>query len=181
MISARSIEARSTDRIFRCELIVKVDNLRPSAGWSNISLEDAAAKAGSRLPHHTRAGLKHGEVCAVRKLHRRRPGSRRWAQTGKKCERVGLVWHSLTVQYPGSPEYPGDAAWKELGTQVGNRLHVCSGSSNRACGSGNLRSEYVVAATNAQDVSAALKFATRNKIRVTIRNTGHDFLARYFN
>jgi FAD/FMN-containing dehydrogenase len=28
-------------------------------------------------------------------------------------------------------------------------------------------------------VSAALKFATKHNIRVTVRNTGHDFLARH--
>ena len=64
---------------------------------------------------------------------------------------------------------------------MGNRLQVCAGSSDRACGAASLRSEYVVQADSAQDVSAALKFATKHKIRVTIRNTGHDFLARYSN
>jgi hypothetical protein len=93
---------------------------------------------------------------------------------------ISLDFRSLQ-QYPGSPEYPDAAAWKELSSQVGNRLHVCSGSLDRACGAPSHRSEYVVQAYNAQDVSAALKFATKHKIRVTIRNTGHDFLARYPN
>jgi hypothetical protein len=39
--------------------------------------------------------------------------------------------------------------------------------------------DYVVAATNAEDVSAALKWASKTGVRVVIKNTGHDFLGRF--
>jgi hypothetical protein len=62
---------------------------------------------------------------------------------------------------------------------VESRLHACSGSSDTACGAPSLRSEYAVHAYRPEDVSAALKFATKHNLRVTVRNTGHDFLARH--
>jgi hypothetical protein len=46
------------------------------------------------------------------------------------------------------------------------------------CSSGRYP-DYVVAATNAEDVSAALKWASKAGVRVIIKNTGHDFLGRF--
>jgi hypothetical protein len=39
--------------------------------------------------------------------------------------------------------------------------------------------DYAVAATSAEDVSAALKWASKAGVRVVIKNTGHDFLGRF--
>jgi hypothetical protein len=54
----------------------------------------------------------------------------------------------------------------------------CSGAANEACGATSLRADYALLAQSPQDISAGLKFATKHKLRVTVRNTGHDFLAR---
>jgi hypothetical protein len=37
---------------------------------------------------------------------------------------------------------------------------------------------YIVKATKAEDVSAALKWAAKTNVRVVVKNTGHDFLGR---
>jgi hypothetical protein len=39
--------------------------------------------------------------------------------------------------------------------------------------------DFAVAVENAEDVSKTLRFAAKHNIRVTIKNTGHDFLGRY--
>lgn len=39
-------------------------------------------------------------------------------------------------------------------------------------------SPYAVAATNARDVAAAVKFATAHRLRIVIKGTGHDYLGR---
>lgn len=55
----------------------------------------------------------------------------------------------------------------------------CDPFSDRSipCTLGNYVS-YSVKATEAEDVVSALQFAKTNKIRVIVRNTGHDFLGR---
>ncbi|KAJ8061718.1 hypothetical protein OCU04_009518 [Sclerotinia nivalis] len=48
---------------------------------------------------------------------------------------------------------------------------------NNTCVLGNLAS-YALNISNAEDVIAGLEFAQENNIRLTIKNTGHDFLGR---
>ncbi len=46
-----------------------------------------------------------------------------------------------------------------------------------ACTLGNLAS-YAINVASAQDVIAGVCFASSNNIRLTIKNTGHDYLGR---
>ncbi|KAI4116925.1 MAG: hypothetical protein LQ345_002743 [Seirophora villosa] len=46
-----------------------------------------------------------------------------------------------------------------------------------SCTLGNIAS-YAINVTSAEDIAAGLSFATDNNIRLTVKNTGHDFLGR---
>jgi hypothetical protein len=62
---------------------------------------------------------------------------------------------------------------------MGGRLVKCPlliGTNAWACSMGVA---YAVAATSVQDIAAGMKFASDNNLRVSVRNTGHDFLGRY--
>ncbi|KAF7891407.1 uncharacterized protein EAF02_001732 [Botrytis sinoallii] len=48
---------------------------------------------------------------------------------------------------------------------------------NATCNLGNIAS-YAINVSSAADVIAGLKFATENKVRITIKNTGHDYIGR---
>lgn len=50
-------------------------------------------------------------------------------------------------------------------------------SPNASCTLGNL-AQYAINVSNAEDVVAGIRFAQDNNIRLTIKNTGHDFLGR---
>lgn len=50
-------------------------------------------------------------------------------------------------------------------------------STNTTCQLDNFPN-YVVAAKNAQHVSAAVKFAAEHNVRLCVKNTGHDYLGR---
>ncbi|APA08512.1 hypothetical protein SS1G_02212 [Sclerotinia sclerotiorum 1980 UF-70] len=50
-------------------------------------------------------------------------------------------------------------------------------SVNASCTLGNMAS-YAINVSSADDIIAGLKFATQNNIRVTIKNTGHDYMGR---
>ncbi|KAF7892007.1 hypothetical protein EAF00_008309 [Botryotinia globosa] len=50
-------------------------------------------------------------------------------------------------------------------------------SINATCNLGNVAS-YAINVSSADDVIAGLKFARENKVRITIKNTGHDYMGR---
>ncbi|KAI1146821.1 FAD/FMN-containing isoamyl alcohol oxidase-like protein MreA [Nemania diffusa] len=50
-------------------------------------------------------------------------------------------------------------------------------ASNGACALGNL-AQYAINVSSAKDVIAGIRFAKENNVRLTIKNTGHDFLGR---
>lgn len=58
----------------------------------------------------------------------------------------------------------------------GNKC-VANISSTGSCELGNYP-DYVVAAKNAQHVSEGVKFAKKFNLRLSVKNTGHDFLGR---
>jgi hypothetical protein len=71
---------------------------------------------------------------------------------------------------PGDKEWPAPAVWKAaLPRAVG-----------RAAGGGHSQHpDYRLDAQTAEDVHAAVKFAAGHNIRLSILNSGHDFLGRY--
>ncbi|KAF1984825.1 FAD-binding domain-containing protein [Aulographum hederae CBS 113979] len=86
---------------------------------------------------------------------------------------------SLAKNYPGSPGYPSVAEWDALNKTLSDRLYQCPSQGNltNACLQ-NQQPAYAVAARHARDISAALQFANAKNLRVSVLNTGHDFLAR---
>jgi hypothetical protein len=90
-----------------------------------------------------------------------------------------LASNTYCIKYPNSPGFPNATKWEELSKSIGGRLVKCplrQGANAWACSSGVA---YAIASTSAQDVAAGMRFANDNNIRVSVRNTGHDFLGRY--
>ncbi|KAI1812807.1 FAD/FMN-containing isoamyl alcohol oxidase-like protein MreA [Poronia punctata] len=54
---------------------------------------------------------------------------------------------------------------------------MSEGDGDRGCTLGNL-AQYAINVSSARDVMAGLKFAQERNLRLTIKNTGHDFLGR---
>ncbi|KAF1808610.1 FAD-binding domain-containing protein [Eremomyces bilateralis CBS 781.70] len=84
----------------------------------------------------------------------------------------GSSVNAQAKNYPGAAGWPTSAAWQELGQATGGRLSKCPATE---CTSS--QGAYVLAAKTAQDVSAGMKFATANKVRVSVKGTGHDFMS----
>ncbi|KAG8703845.1 hypothetical protein FRC08_002611 [Ceratobasidium sp. 394] len=63
-----------------------------------------------------------------------------------------------------------DPIWESLGCNIDTPRH-------EACKQGFVP-VYSVAAQEASDVSKAVMFATKHKLRLVVKNTGHDFLGR---
>ncbi|KAF1813050.1 FAD-binding domain-containing protein [Eremomyces bilateralis CBS 781.70] len=76
--------------------------------------------------------------------------------------------------YEGMPGWPSGEKWQALNQSVDGRLSNCLPA---VCGSAT-PGVYAIVAQSAQDVSAGVKFATENNLRVTVMGTGHDFLNR---
>jgi hypothetical protein len=89
-----------------------------------------------------------------------------------------LTSNMRCMKYPDSPEFPNSTKWEELNQSIGGRLAKCPQllSQNAwACSKGVA---YAVASYSAHDVAAGMKFANDKNLRVSVRNTGHDFLTR---
>ncbi|KAL4787089.1 hypothetical protein BJX76DRAFT_345774 [Aspergillus varians] len=109
---------------------------------------------------------------------------------------------------PSDLQWPRPAQWQSLNQSVGGRLirgeplaSVCHGvdynqsacallqaswtdpplypfsSRSSSCTLGNIAS-YAINVTSPQDVAAGLAFAQTHNIRLSVKNTGHDFLGR---
>ncbi|KAH3920290.1 hypothetical protein HBH56_002450 [Parastagonospora nodorum] len=88
---------------------------------------------------------------------------------GDACENLKAQWLNPLTHIPSSHSV--------MQSYFANQ--TCSPFTDRStpCTLGNYVS-YSVKATSHQDIIAALSFARANKIRVLVRNTGHDFLGR---
>jgi FAD/FMN-containing dehydrogenase len=67
-------------------------------------------------------------------------------------------------------DWPSDAEWKQALPEVVARSSTLA--------KGVARPDYRVRAESYADVQAAVKFAARNNIRLTVINSGHDFVGR---
>ena len=93
--------------------------------------------------------------------------------------RLKLTSNMRCIKYPDSPEFPNSTKWEELNKSIGGRLAKCPrllGTNAWACSRGVA---YAIASSSVQDVAAGMKFANDNNLRVSVRNTGHDFLTRF--
>ncbi|RAL04555.1 FAD-binding domain-containing protein [Aspergillus ibericus CBS 121593] len=116
--------------------------------------------------------------------------------------------HLASRYLPGDPGWPTHAEWNQLNETVGGRLiqgrplaRDCFGSStlndpvnvmspywlndscnpflgpNGTCTLGNMAS-YAIDVADAGSVMAGIQFAQQKNLRLTIKNTGHDYLGR---
>jgi FAD/FMN-containing dehydrogenase len=65
----------------------------------------------------------------------------------------------------------------ENGYTLDETIPALPNPANRTCRQGNLAS-YYIEVTGASDIVAAVRFATANKIALSVKNSGHDFLTR---
>ncbi|KAF2664415.1 FAD-binding domain-containing protein [Microthyrium microscopicum] len=87
---------------------------------------------------------------------------------------VAAVAGTAGKNYPDSPNYPNATKWDELSKSIGGRLVKCPALA-WACSSGVA---YAITAESAKDIQAGMKFAHEHNLRVSVVNTGHDFLGR---
>lgn len=69
---------------------------------------------------------------------------------------------------PGDASWPADATWKS----------ALPGVEARGAQTDAKRPDYRFDATSADDVAKAVKFAAQNNVRLSVLNSGHDFLGR---
>lgn len=70
---------------------------------------------------------------------------------------------------PSDAQWPALAAWKTAIPRVAVRGHLKAGKT---------APDYKILASTAAEVQQAVKFASDNNIRLTVLNSGHDFLGR---
>ncbi|KAL4946451.1 hypothetical protein BDV06DRAFT_234053 [Aspergillus oleicola] len=121
---------------------------------------------------------------------------------------VSAMPHAPACRYlPGDPQWPNHEQWQRLNESVAGHLvrgsplaAACHGMGvnasacvslqsrwteaqlypfiqNSSCTLGNI-APYAIDVASAQDVIAGLKFAETHNIRISVKNTGHDFLGR---
>ena len=88
------------------------------------------------------------------------------------CAAVGTEWQNASFHYqdPVSLDWPN---W-----QNDSCLPTAIFSKNTQCNTSPFP-HYVVNATNEKQVAAAVKFAAKTGVRLSVKGTGHDFLGRY--
>ncbi|CAD6452299.1 200ca50e-fd55-49ae-b11c-d6c02fd245bd [Sclerotinia trifoliorum] len=89
----------------------------------------------------------------------------------EKCAQIQSEWINLPP-YENDPVNIMAPYWQNNSCNP-----ILATNTNNTCILGNLAS-YALNISNAGDVIAGLEFARENNIRVTIKNTGHDFLGR---
>ncbi|KAM4059507.1 FAD binding domain-containing protein [Hirsutella rhossiliensis] len=121
------------------------------------------------------------------------PGPGDWDQLNRTVGGRLIAGRSLASRCHG-PGYDREAcgriqeAWTKPATYFDDPVHVmapywlnssCSPftAPNASCSLGNMAS-YAVRVGSAHDVAAGFKFARDHNIRVTVKNTGHDFIGR---
>lgn len=91
-----------------------------------------------------------------------------------QCALVDNQWTNANFQAdsPVGLSYPINPTCPPINASAEQHPASCTiGSSPR----------YAVNATSAQDVAAAVRFAKENKVRLIIKDTGHDILGTYTN
>jgi hypothetical protein len=80
------------------------------------------------------------------------------------------IYEEVCKSIPGDRTWPADEVWKKGIPGVVQ--------SPKAVGN-TTRPDWVVNAQGPADVQAAVRFAAKHNVRVSIYNSGHDFLGRY--
>lgn len=96
------------------------------------------------------------------------------------CSTIRLQWSnssfhaqdSISIDYPAMADDPCPPIFPN-GTSVGGNPN----SGRRGCSLGRYPN-FVVNATSADMISTALRWASENRVRVVIKNTGHSHLGR---
>jgi hypothetical protein len=88
-----------------------------------------------------------------------------------------LVPKISTTTPPGCYRLATDTEWPSPADWASALPRAVPRASNLA--RGVVRPDYHLSAKDTADVQAAVKFCARNRIRLTIINSGHDFLGAY--
>jgi hypothetical protein len=83
---------------------------------------------------------------------------------------------SSSTAAQGCKLIPGDKNWPEKAVWQSSLPNVLTRAASRRNQS---HPDYKISAKSVTDVQAAVKFASTHNVRLSILNSGHDFLGRY--
>lgn len=136
--------------------------------WSSLN---------SSLSGRLHAGRPYGLPCFS--TYKDWTGTKKNEPDAQRCEEIGasLTNSDLLIKEFGSYHNPSFGTCMNRDEKCTLSSNTFSGTTNATCFQGTVP-DFYVDAREVKDIQAALVFARKRKIPVTIKNTGHDYKGR---